>query len=95
MPQTINIKIKKNNFETFFTIKLKIHISERESEVMLLPMPEEMLNNPKCYRLEKGIGYVPTEGATEHEAKVVREFNLFDTKVYEKHWAEIKENLGL
>ncbi len=42
---------------------------------MLIPKPAIMLNNPDCYKVEFGKGYVPTESATEEEKKAIAEYN--------------------
>ena len=62
---------------------------------MLLPMPVEMLNNPKCYKIVDSVGCVPTEEATEHETKVVKEFNLLFSKMHKEYFTVRKENSGL
>lgn len=42
---------------------------------MLILEPKEMLENPDCYEVVRGKGYVSTEKATEEERKIVEEFN--------------------
>ena len=38
---------------------------------MLIPLPEELLDNPKCYTEKEGVvGYVPTSIATQKEKKL-------------------------
>lgn len=40
-----------------------------------MSQPEILRNNPECYRVERGKGYVPTEIATEKERQAIKEFN--------------------
>ena len=42
---------------------------------MLLSQPKILRDNPECYKVEHGKGYVPTEIATEEEKKAIAEFN--------------------
>lgn len=42
---------------------------------MLITQPKILRDNPDCYTVEKGKGYVPTEIATEEERKAIEEFN--------------------
>lgn len=42
---------------------------------MLMSQPKILRDNPECYRVEYGKGYVPTETATEEEKKAIAEFN--------------------
>ena len=42
---------------------------------MLFSEPDILRNNPECYTIEFGKGYVPTAIATEEEKKAVEEFN--------------------
>lgn len=52
---------------------------------MLLSQPKILRDNPECYKVEHGKGYVPTEIATEEEKKAIAEFN--------KKWHKGRKNM--
>ena len=52
---------------------------------MLLSLSKELLENPACYKVERGRGYVPTETATKEEIKII--------KAYNEKWCAAREQM--
>ena len=42
---------------------------------MLLPRLDIVEDDPRCFAIEPGIGYVPTEYATDEQKKAMNEYN--------------------